>query len=113
MPWNEGGSDNITCPSSEAESGDDDHCTLPGVWDVLKEHQSKTGFPRAPNPDALVKHAKKLNSWKGLRNGADEDINVQPFPLSSSKSLTLLIVFLLRMISVKTRVLLAQGNAGP
>ena len=107
MPRNEGGSDDIAHPSSEAESGDDGHCTLPRVWDVLKEHQSKTGVPRAPDPDALVKHAKKLNGWNGPVGGADEDINVQPFLLSSSKSLLLLIVFLFRMISANTRALLA------
>ena len=73
MSQNEERSDDIACPDSEAGSGDDGHRTLSGVRDVLEEHQSKAGVPRAPNPDALMKHAKKLN---GPVSGADEGMNV-------------------------------------
>ena len=76
------GSDDIALPDSEAELGDDGHHTLPRVRDVLREHQSKTGFPKAPDPDALVKHAKKLNGQDGPVSSADEEINVQSSLLS-------------------------------
>ena len=113
MPRNEEGSDDIGHPDSEAEIGDDGHRFLPGVRDVLREHQSKAGVPKAPNPDALVKHAKKLNGWGGPVNVADEEVNVRSFPLSISKSSSMLIVSLLRMVSVSPRALLVQGNVGP
>ena len=77
---NEEGSDDIANPNSEAESGDDRHRTLSRVRDVLREHQSKTGVPKAPNPDALVKHAKKLNGRGAPVSGADEEINVSIHP---------------------------------
>ena len=79
MSRNGEGLDDIAYPDSEVESGDDGHHTLPGVRDVLKEHQSKTGIPRAPNPEALMKHAKKLNGWYEPINNVDEVRNVQPF----------------------------------
>ena len=66
-------SDDIARPDSEADSKDDGHHALPGVRDVLKEHQSKAGVPKAPSPDALMKHAKKLN---GPVSGVDEEMNV-------------------------------------
>ena len=81
MPRNEEGSDDIGHPDSEAEIGDDGHRFLPGVRDVLRVQQSKAGVPKAPNPDALVKHAKKLNGWGGPVNGADEEVNVRSFLL--------------------------------
>ena len=83
---NEEGSNDIARPDSEAESEDDGHRTLPRVQDVLREHQSKTGSLKAPNPDVLVKHAKKLNGQDGLVSGADAEINVQSSLLSISKS---------------------------
>ena len=73
------GSDDIAHCDSEAELRDDGHHTLSRVRDVLKEHQSKTGIPRAPNPEALMKHAKKLNGWNEPINNVDEVRNVQPF----------------------------------
>ena len=112
MPRNEEGSDDIDHPDSGAEIGDDGHRFLPGVRDVLREHQSKAGVPKAPNPDTLVKHAKKLNGWGGLVSGADEEVNVRSFPLSISKLSSMLIVSLLRMVSVSPRALLVQGNVG-
>ena len=80
MSHNEEGSDDIAHPDSEAELVDDGHRVLPGVRDVLREHQSKTGVPKAPNPDALVKHAKKLNGRGAPVSGADEEINVSIHP---------------------------------
>ena len=112
MPRNEEGSDDIGHPDSEAEIGDDGHRFLPGVRDVLREHQSKAGVPKAPNPDALVKHAKKLNGRDGSVSGAHE-INVQYSPHSSSKSLSMLMVSPLRMVSASPRALLVQGNVVP
>ena len=85
MPRNGEGFDDIAHHDSEAESGDDGHHALSRVRDVLKEHQSKTGVPRAPNPEALVKHAKKLNGWNDLMNNVDEETNVQPFLLLVSE----------------------------
>ena len=113
MLQNEEDSNDIAYSDSEAELGNDGHHALPGVRDVLREHQSKAGVPKAPNPDALVKHAKKLNGWGGPVNVADEEVNVRSFPLSISKSSSMLIVSLLRMVSVSPRGLLVQGNVGP
>ena len=110
---NEEGSDDIAHPDSEAELGDDGHRTLPGVRDVLREHQSKTGFPKAPDPDALVKHAKKLNGWDGVVSGADKEINVQSSLLSISKSSYMLMVSLLRMVSARLKAMLVQDIVGP
>ena len=76
MPRNGEGFDDIAHPGSEAESGDDGYRALSRVRDVLREHQFKTGIPKAPNPHALMKHAKKLNGQDGSASGADE-INVR------------------------------------
>ena len=113
MPRNEEGSDDVPHPDSEAELGDDGHRALPRVQDVLREHQSKTGIPKAPDPDALVKHAKKLNhGWDGSVSGAHE-INVQYSLHSISKSLSMLMVSLFRMVSASLKALLVQGNVSP
>ena len=92
MSRNGEGLDDIAHPDSEAESGDDGHHTLPGVRDVLKEHQFKAGAPRAPHPEALMKHAKKLNGWNERMNSVDEVRNVQPFLLSVIEVLLTIIV---------------------
>ena len=105
------GSDDIAHPDSEI-SVDDGHRVLSGVQDVLRQHQYKTGVPKAPNPDALVKHAKKLNGQDGSASGADE-INVQPSLLSISKSLSMLMVSLLRIVPASLKAMLVQGNVGP
>ena len=68
--------DDIAHPGDEAELGDDGHRVLPGVQDVLREHQFKTGVPRAPHPEALMKHAKKLDGWNEPVNSVDEVRNV-------------------------------------
>ena len=81
MSRNEEGSDDIAHPDSEILV-DDGHHVLSGVQDVLRQHQYKTGIPKAPNPDALVKHAKKLNGQDGPVSSADEEINVQSSLLS-------------------------------
>ena len=73
MSQNEEFSDDIAHPDSEADLEDDGHRTLSRVRDVLEVHQSKAGVPRAPNPDALMKHAKKLN---GPVSHADGGVNV-------------------------------------
>ena len=112
MLRNEEGSGIIGRPDSEAEIGDDGHRFLPGVRDVLREHQSKAGVPKAPNPDALVKHAKKLNGWGGPVNGADEEVNVRSFCFQMGKSSSMLMMSLLRMVSASPRALLVQGNVG-
>ena len=112
MPQNKEGFDDIAHPGSEAESGDDGYRALSRVRDVLREHQFKTGIPKAPNPDALVKHAKKLNGQDGSASGADE-INVQPSLLSISKSLSMLMVSLLRIVPASLKAMLVQGNVGP
>ena len=113
MPRNEEGSDDIAHPDSEAELVDDGHRVLPGVRDVLREHQSKTGVPKAPNPDALVKHAKKLNGWVGPVSSADEEVNVQSSLLSISKSSSMLMVSLFRTVSASLKAMLVQDIVGP
>ena len=113
MPRNEEGSDDIDHPDSGAEIGDDGHRFLPGVRDVLREHQSKAGVPKAPNPDALVKHAKKLNGRDGVVSGVDEEINVQSSLLSVSKSSYMLMVSLPRMVSASLKAMLVQDIVGP
>ena len=76
MSRNGEGVDSIAHRDSEAESGDDGYHALPSVRDVLKEHQLKAGVPRAPHPEALMKHAKKLIGWNEPINSVDEVRNV-------------------------------------
>ena len=112
-PRDEEGFDDIAHCDGEAESGDDGHHALPNIRDVLQEHQSKTGVPRPPHPEALMRHAKVLGGWNGLMDNVDEVRNVQPFLFSVSELLSTIVVSLLRMMSASLRALLAQGNASP
>ena len=50
---------------SEANLDDKGHRALSGVHDVLDEHQSRSGSSRAPDPNFLVKYARKLKTRSG------------------------------------------------
>ena len=62
---NEEALDGMVHLESEAGLEDDRRHTLAGVRDVLNEYQSKSGGPRAPNPDTLAKYARKLKTQSG------------------------------------------------
>ena len=103
--------DGIVHLESEAGLEDDRRRALSGVRDVLDEFQSKSGGPRAPNPDMLVKYAKKLKTRSGLSDVDEVSVSLALFSVVKSPIYHIVIVLLPRIIPAHLRALPAREKS--
>ena len=108
---NEEALDGMVHLESEAGLEDDGCCALSGVRDVLDEYQSKSGGPRAPDPDTLAKYARKLKTQSGLSDVDEVGVSLALFSVVKFLIHYIVIILLPRIIPAHLRALPAREKS--